>query len=224
MDINFLSKTPLFQGILPLEIDVLKHCLGLTEKKYKKQEVIFHAGDYTRSLGLVLSGSVSVEYVDIWGNKSILGQFGMGQIFAESYAFSPGTPLMVTIVANTDSSILFIDTHSMLTFCGKGCSYHSRLVQNLLKISAQKNIGLTRKIFHTSAKSIRSRLLSYLSFQVTEQGSYTFYIPYNRQQLADYLNVDRSALSNEISKMQKDGILITKKNHFTILDTAILSQ
>lgn len=224
MDYNFLCKTPLFQGILPKELEAMQPCLNLTQKKYKKQEIIFHAGNLIKKLGIVRSGSVCVEYVDIWGNKSILGQFGMGQVFGESYAFAPATPLMVNIVANTDAEIVLMDAQSMLQFCGKACSYHSRLIQNLLMISSQKNIGLTRKIFHTSAKSIRSRLLSYLSFEVTQQGSYAFYIRYNRQQLADYLNVDRSALSNEISKMQKEGILSVHKNHFSVLDTAVLQS
>lgn len=224
MDINFLSKTPLFRGILPEEIEAMEKCLHLKEKKYKKQELIYHAGDVIRSAGLVLSGSVSIEHDDIWGNKSILDKVGPGKIFAESYACAPSTPLMVNVVAATDCSVLFLEISHILKFCNHACSYHSKLIRNLLAISAQKNLNLSRKIFHTSSKSIRNRLLSYLSFQATQHGSYTFDIPFNRQQLADYLSVDRSALSNEIGKMQKDGLILAKRNSFSILDMKVMDH
>ncbi|RRD95488.1 Crp/Fnr family transcriptional regulator [Clostridiales bacterium COT073_COT-073] len=224
MDFNFLAKVPLFRGILPQEIEAMKDCLHLFEKKYKKNDVIYYAGDSIRTLGIILSGNVSIEHDDIWGNKSILDNIGPGQVFAETYACVPEAPLMVSVIADSDCSILFIDVAHILQMCTKSCNYHSKLIRNLLIISAQKNLNLSRRIFHTSAKSIRGRLSSYLSYQATKQGSYTFLIPFNRQQLADYLSVDRSALSNEISKMQKDGILKVSKNQFTILDVKALDS
>lgn len=224
MDFNFLAKIPLFRGILPHEIEALKDCLHLFEKNYRKNDIIYRAGDTIRTLGIVLSGSVSIEHDDIWGNKSILDNVGVGQVFAEAYACVPDAALMVSVIAASDCTVLFLDVAYLLQFCSKACNYHSKLIRNMLMISSQKNLNLSRRIFHTSSKSIRGRLLSYLSFQATKQGSYSFLIPFNRQQLADYLSVDRSALSNEISKMQKDGILKVSKNQFTILDVGVLES
>ncbi len=224
MELSFLIKTPLFRGILLQELESMQACLHLKEKKYKKNEVIYRAGDTVNDIGMVVQGNVSIEHDDIWGNKSILDTVGPGQIFAEAYACVPESPLMISVVAAGDCSVLFINTAHLLQFCSKACSCHSKLVRNLLTIASQKNLNLSRRIFHTSSKSIRGRLLSYLSFQAASQGSHSFLIPYSRQQLADYLSVDRSALSNELSKMQKEGLLRVNKNQFTILDTGILES
>ena len=209
MDHKLLENSPLFKDVAPKEIDAMLQCLGTEEKEYEKGEIIFHAGDVIHSIGLVLTGRVQIENDDLWGNKS-------GFAFAESYACLPGEPLMVSAIAAEPSRILFLDTGRVLTAYPSACSHHSRLVQNLLYISSQKNLNLSRRIFHTSSKSIRSRLLSYLSFQAAKAGSQDFYIPFNRQQLADYLSIDRSAMSAELSKMRKEGILETDKNHFVL--------
>lgn len=207
MDFNFLSKTILFRGIAPQDIQALMGCLNATAKKYKKDELIFCSGESTSFMGIVLSGSVSIENDDIWGNRSILDLIGPGQIFAESYACIPGEPLMINAVANENTEILFLNTQSMFSVCANTCAFHNKLIQNMLVISAQKSLNLSRRILHTSSKTIRGRLLSYLSYQATCHGSKSFEIPFSRQQLADYLNVDRSAMSNELSKMQRDGII-----------------
>ena len=216
MDHKLLENAPLFKDVAPEEIDAMLQCLGTEEKEYEKGEIIFHAGDVIHSIGLVLTGRVQIENDDLWGNKSVLESVGPGFAFAESYACLPGEPLMVSAIAAEPSRILFLDIGRVLTAYPSACSHHSRLVQNLLYISSQKNLNLSRRIFHTSSKSIRSRLLSYLSFQAAKAGSQDFYIPFNRQQLADYLSIDRSAMSAELSKMRKEGILETDKNHFVL--------
>lgn len=216
MDYNFLSRTVLFRGSSAEEIRVMLDCLGSEQKHYKKGEMIYYSGDTVQSLGLVLSGRAQIESDDIWGNKSVLDSVGPGMVFAETYACVPGEALMVNVVAAEDSEILFLNTARVLKVCPNSCEHHSKLIRNLLTLSAQKNLNLSRRIFHTSSKSIRGRLLSYLSFQASQQGSYEFSIPFNRQQLADYLSVDRSALSNELSKMQREGLLHVDKNHFQL--------
>ena len=128
---------------------------------------------------------------------------------------------MVNVIAMSDCEVLFLDVRKILKVCPNACEFHQNLVQNLLAISAQKNLNLSRRIFHTSSKTIRGRLLSYLSYQAMECGKNEFDIPYNRQQLADYLGVDRSAMSNELGKMQKDGLIEVKRNHFRILDVDV---
>lgn len=217
MDRYFLEKTMLFRGMSEKETEELMVCLEAEEQDYKKGSAIFREGDVTKTMGLVLSGSVHIENTDIWGKKSILDSIGAGQVFAETYAFVPGEPLMVSAVAAENCRILLLNVGHILHACPKACGCHERLLLNLLGIASQKNLNLSRRIFHTSAKSIHGRLMSYLSDQAARQGSYAFDIPYNRQQLADYLSVDRSALSNELSKMQREGILKVKKNHFLLL-------
>ena len=219
MDLLFLSKTVLFRGISPEEIKSMMGCLQAYTKNYTRGTIIHHAGDAVHSVGMVLSGSVSIENDDLWGNKSILDRVTPGQIFAENYACLPGELLMVNVVAVESTEILFLNTDKMFTVCSNTCMFHSKLVRNMLSISAQKSLNLSRRIMHTSSKSIRGRLLSYLSFQAAKHGSLEFEIPFNRQQLADYLSVDRSAMSNELSKMQRDGLLKVERSRFILQDT-----
>ena len=220
MDYLFLSKTVLFRGISPEEVKSMMSCLQAFTKSYLRGTIIHHAGNAIHSVGMVLSGSVSIESDDIWGNKSILDRVAPGQIFAENYACLPNELLMVNVVAVEPTEILFLNTEKMFTVCSNTCMFHSKLIRNMLSISAQKSLNLSRRIMHTSSKSIRGRLLSYLSFQATKHGSLEFEIPFNRQQLADYLSVDRSAMSNELSKMQRDGLLKVERNRFILQDTA----
>lgn len=216
MDYQFLQNTLLFHGCESSSILSMLDCLGAKQKSFLKGAVIFHAGQQVNSMGLVLSGSVQIENNDLWGNRSVLDRIEPGFIFAETYSFVQNEPMMVSAVAAQPSEILFLNANRILQTCPNTCPHHSRLIQNLLTISAQKTLSLSRRIFHTSAKTIRGRLLSYLSDYAARQNSREFTIPFNRQQLADYLSVERSALSNELSKMQRDGILKTEKNHFCL--------
>lgn len=218
MNLLFLTKILLFQGTDETEVKDMLTCLGSYTKKYEKGETIYQVGEVVQSLGLVLSGSVTIENDDVWGNKSILGHAGSGQIFAETYACIPGESLMVNVTAAEKTEILFLNTSRLLETCPNSCAYHSRLIKNLLQITSQKNLELSRRILYTSSKSIRGRLLSYFSHQSMQNGSRQFTIPFNRQQLADYLGVDRSALSNELSKMKADNLLDYHKNNFTLND------
>lgn len=219
MDYLYLSKTALFSGMKPEEIRHMLGCLDAKEKSYKKDEIIYYTGDIVTSLGIVLSGSVLIENDDIWGNRSVLDQAGPGQIFAETYACIPGEKMLVNVTAAEKTRVLFLDVGRMVKMCSQACEYHNRLIRNLLTVASQKNMNLSRRIFNTSSKSIRGRLLSYLSYQAVKAGSQEFDIPFNRQQLADYLSVDRSAMSSELGKMQKDGLIRFNKNHFYVYVT-----
>lgn len=217
MDCEFLTKTILFQGASAQDVQAMLHCLKAEVKNYRRGETIYHMGERIQAMGLVLSGSVSVEHVDVWGNKSVLDKVETGHVFAETYACMPEEPLMLNIVATETTEILFLNMQRVMHLCSNACEFHRTMIRNLLSVLLQKNLRLSSRIFHTSAKSIRGRVLSYLSFEATQRGRYAFEIPFNRQQLADYLNVDRSALSNELSKMQKEGLLKLERNHFTLL-------
>lgn len=217
MNLDLLLNCNIFRGISKEQIQTLLSSLKYKLKNYDKNEVIYRTGDRVTSLGIVMSGSVTIEYYDIWGNKSILDKLSSPQVFGETYACLSDEPIMVDAVATEPAQILLIEIASILEFPHPCCSFHNQLVKNLLIIAAQKNLVLSHRIFHTSSKSIRSRILSFLSFQAKKRGKLEFSIAFDRQQLADYLNVDRSALSNEISKMQKEGIIKVNKNHFVIL-------
>ena len=189
----------------------------MIERNFKKGDIILAEGEPTDQMGVVLSGMVLIEHCDVWGNRILLGNAAPGAVFAESYACIPGEPLQISVVASEDTSVLFLNVGKVLTTCTNSCEFHTKLVRNLLTVCAGKSLDLSRRILHSTSKSIRGRLMSYFSECIKKSGSYSFEIPYNREQLASYLGVDRSAMSNELSKMKKDGILKYSKNHFDIL-------
>lgn len=216
MNYLFLQNTSLFRGMKEYEIKEMLSCLTAREQSYKKDEIIFHAGNTVTEIGLIESGSVNIVVNFYWGNSNIFGHIEKGSIFGENYAAIPGQELLCDVVAAENSEILFLNINKLMTTCKNGCAFHHRLVHNLLRISAQKNLGLSTRMMHIAPKAIRERLLSYLSEQAFKNGNPHFTIPFDRQQLADYLGVDRSALSNELSKMQKDGLVTYHKNEFTL--------
>ena len=211
-----ITKTPLFQGISETEVQSLLAQIGAKEKTYKKGDIIYVAGQMVSAMGLVVSGSVTIENDDIWGNKSILDCIGVGHVFAETYSFLSKEPLLVTVVAAEQTKILFLPTAPLLQTIYHPTPCSAALLYNLLGVLAHKNIRLSQRIFHTSSKTIRGRLLSYFSSEAKAQNSLEITIPFPRQQLADYLGVDRSALSHELSKMQKEGLLTYHKNTFSL--------
>ena len=219
MNFPFLCTTPLFHGTDPEEAEAMLRCMGAYTRRYGRQETVYHMGETVQNLGLILSGGANIEADDAWGNRSILSHVGAGQIFAETYACLPQQSMMVSAVASQETVLLSLNAAALLTH---SCPSRDLILTNLLRITAEKNLALSRRIFYTSSKTIRGRLLSYLSDQAVLQGSLTFSIPFDRQQLADYLGVDRSALSNELSKLRREGLLTTRKNRFSLLTQADL--
>ena len=211
-----LSKIPIFQGIEEPEIASLLQCLQATERTYQKGESILSEGSITENMGIVLSGMALISCGDIWGNTSVLGHVTPGSVFAEVYACIPGEPLLITVSAAEDTTVLFMNVGRILSTCTNACPFHTRLARNLLTVCAHKSLQLSQRILHTSSKSIRGRLMSYFSQCAKQAGNSTFQIPYNRQQLADYLGVDRSAMCHELSKMQKEGLISYEKNRFLL--------
>jgi CRP-like cAMP-binding protein len=218
MNNNFLVNTNLFHGIREEELASLLNCLHAREKTYRKNEIIYRAGDIVKDIGLVEVGSVNIVVNFYWGSSNIFGHVEKGKIFAENYAAIPGKELICDVVAAEDSEILFLDFSKFSTTCSSACGFHQRVIHNLLRISALKSLSLSHRMMHTAPRSMREKLLSYLSEQAIVNESTSFTIPFNRQQLADYLGVDRSAMSAELSRMQKDGLLTYKKNNFQLSD------
>lgn len=211
-----LTNTQLFRGLSEAELTSLLGCLNASERRFQKGEVILSEGSTTENIGLILSGMAVISQSDIWGNNSILGHAAPGAVFAEVYACIPGQPMLVTVSAAEDTTVLFLNVGRVLATCGRACPFHTRLIRNLLSVCAHKSLQLSQKIQHTSPKSIRGRLMSYFSECAKRAGSNSFLVPYNRQQLADYLNVDRSTMCNELSKMRKDGIIEYERNRILL--------
>ena len=214
---DILSQARLFRSMEPEEIGAVLGCLSARKENYQKGERIFNAGDITDSLGLILTGSVNLVKEDYWGNRNIIAKLGALETFGEVYACMNRQPLNVTVQAASDTCLFFFNVHRILVTCSSACHFHTRLIQNLLEEIASKAFLLTQKIDHTSKRSTREKLLSYLSEQALQQGSASFNIPFNRQELADYLFVERSAMSAELSRMRQDGLIEYHKNHFTML-------
>lgn len=216
MDISMLKRMMLFHGMSDEEIKQVLLSLQVREKHFRKGSFVFHAGDITSRFGIVLSGSVTIETNDIWGNRTILSHIGAGQVFAETYALLSNEPMLVDVTVNEDSNIAFLQAPVQDVCLDPDQLWMSKMTSNLLKISSYKNLHLSGRSFHTSPKTIRGRVMSYLSTVSLQTGSNEFDIPFDRQALADYLNVERTALSKELSKMQKDGYFTVRKNHFAI--------
>lgn len=215
MNFAFISKTVLFRGCQENDIKLMAKHLNFKTGSYKKKDVIFGVGQIVTDIGLVLSGSVQIEHNDLFGNKSILAIIGAGGVFAEAYACTRNEPLMIDVIANGDCEILFISASKLFEQCSE-CDCKNKLIQNLVIIGAQKNLQLSKHNMHTTPKTIRGRLMSYFSEQISAQRSNKIIIPFDRQQLADYLNLDRSALSKELIKMKKDGLIEYHKNEFKV--------
>ena len=212
-----LTQTSLFSGISQADLSALLSCLAAVERRYSKGAVILAEGEPTQWMGLVLERRAIISCADVWGKSSILGFAEPGAVFGEAYACVPGEALLISVCAAEETRVLFLNVGKLLTVCGNACPFHARLIRNLLSISAGKNLQLSRRIFHTTPKSIRGRLLSYFSECAKKSGSLTFTLPFNRQQLADYLGVDRSAMSSELSKMQRDGLIQVQGGTITML-------
>ena len=198
------------------EIKSMLSCLGARLKTYKKGEYVFRQGENISDITVLLDGSLHIQKDDYWGNRSILGEISEGEMFGEAYAYDSGA-MLNDVVAVEDSTVIFFDVKRILTSCSNACRFHSIVVQNLFFAISEKNRKLVQKIGHMSKRTTREKLISYLSEQAKKQNSGVFTIPFNRQQLADFLSVDRSAMSNELCKMRDEGLIEFERSNFRLL-------
>lgn len=216
-----LRNSPFFQGMTEEEILSVLQCVSATVQHKQKDEYILRVGDSTESMGLVLSGSVLVLQEDLWGHRNIIHRIGPGEYFAEPFAATAGSVLNVSVVADEDAQIMLLNMERFLKTCPHACAHHSRMVRNLVSVMAKRVLDLNEKLTHMAKRSTREKLLSYLSAESMRQGKLSFTIPYDRQQLADYLSVERAAMSVELSKLQKEGLLKTNRNHFELFQCSM---
>lgn len=216
-DIKILQECSLFQDLTEKQIASVLKCVNVKYTSYAKDEYILHAGESTDFIGLILSGSAFMIQEDIWGNRNIIAPLHSGDFFAEIFAAKPGAILNSSVVAAEECEVYSINVDRLLRVCTNSCDHHHRIVRNLVTILANKTLLLNDKITHVSKRKTRDKLMSYLSSEAVRQGSLSFDIPYNRQQLADYLCVERAAMSAELSKLQEEGVLKTNHSHFELL-------
>ena len=212
-----LEKCPLFEGIDRADIPGMLACLGAVVRTVGKNQHILSEGDAAQSLGILLSGSAQVEKQDFYGIRSIVGRVEPGELFAESFACAGVAVLPVSVVAIEDSQVMLIDCRRITVSCSNACVFHSKMIFNLLKAVAARNLQFHQKLEITAKRTTREKLMAYLLTQAKQASSNAFTIPYDRQALADYLGVERSAMSAELGKLRKDGVLDFDRSRFVIL-------
>jgi len=215
--LDLLKTVKLFQGIEESNMQPLLSCLCAKVIHYEKWQTVFFSGESIGKFGIVLLGQVEVVQDDYYGNRSILAKIDIGNLFGESFACAEIKTLPVSVITTTESELLFIHCHRLAVPCAKACDFHSRLIQNMLRIVSMKNIALTQKNEFTSKRTTREKLMAYLSAEAKKAGGSRFTIPFNRQELADYLSVERSAMSAELSKLRDDCVISFHKNQFELL-------
>lgn len=212
--VSIIKQSQLFSGVGEEEINSMLKCLDATLHEYKKGEYVFRQGEYLSHIMILVKGKLHVQREDFWGNRSIINQINCGEMFGEAYVTPDSGSILNDVVAIEDSSVIFFDVRKILTVCSSACRFHTTVIQNLFFSISNKNRMLVQKLGHMSKRTTRDKLISYLSEQSQKSKSETFEIPFNRQQLADYLSVDRSAMSNELSKMKNEGLINFEKNRF----------
>ena len=215
--LKILKKCALFDGIGDQDLLRMLTCLGATVDSYDKKYTVMVEGTTAKYIGIVLSGSIQIMQMDYYGNRSILSSVKAGQVFGEAFACAEVEALPVSVVASEPCEIMMIDSGHILHTCQNNCGFHQQLIYNLMKDLASKTIMFHQRIEVTSKRTTREKLLTYLSMEAKAAQSRSFDIPFDRQALADYLEVDRSGLSAEIGKLTREGILESHKNHFELL-------
>ena len=213
------KKVPLFEGIAESELQSLLSCLSAKVRTYKKDEFIFSVGEPASLVGIIRSGDVHIVKEDFLGNRTIIAALSTGELFGEAFACARVKNLPVSAVATTECEIILIDFQKIISTCSSSCGFHSRMIENMLGIVASKNVMLNQKVEVISKRSTREKIIAFLSMYAQRTGRRQFEIPFNRQELADYICVERSAMSTELSKMQKDGLIRTTKHQFELLYT-----
>ena len=211
-----LKRIQLFSGVSDDEIVAMLNCLQARILTFKRGDYVFREGEHINHITVLVEGKLLVQHDDFWGNRNIVNVIRVGEMFGEAYVAPESGALLNDVIAEEDSSVIFFDIKRILTVCSTACRFHSMVVQNLFFSISEKNRTLVQKIGHMSKRSTRAKLLSYLSDEAKRHNSNQFTIPFSRQQLADFLCVDRSAMSNELCKMRDEGLLRFDKNEFTL--------
>ncbi|DAB12697.1 TPA: Crp/Fnr family transcriptional regulator [Candidatus Gastranaerophilales bacterium HUM_18] len=214
---NQIKNSPVFYGMNDEELRGLLECFNARIRRYEKDEMIIRQGDMIANIYLILDGEVNIEKDSYWGRRIIISRLSRNDNLALSFVGSKDVESSVDAIAIKDTLVLILSYEKCTSMCQNACTRHKVLINNLFQILSKENIELIQKIENVSQKTIRDKLLTYLSNEAQKRHSNSFDIHFNRQDLADYLNVDRSAMSFELSKLQKEGLIEYDKNHFELL-------
>ena len=214
--LQILKKCPLFLGIDENDLSVMLGCLGARVETFDKRYTIFAEGNPAKYIGIVLSGTAQTVANDYYGNRSILATSSVADLIGETFACADVESIPVSVVAHEPCEVMFIECQRILRSCSNACGFHATMIFNLMKDLAKKNIMFHERIEITSKRTTREKLLAYLAVRARVSDSSSFDIPFDRQELADYLEVDRSGLSAEIGKLKKEGVIDCRKNRFKI--------
>ena len=215
--IPILKRTQLFSGVGEEEIGAMINCLQAKLCTYKKGEYVLRQGEHLDKILVLVGGKLHIQRDDYWGNRSIINMVSVGEMFGEAYVAPESGTLMNDVLAVEDSVVVFFDVKRIITVCSSACRFHSIVVQNLFFAISEKNRKLVQKLTFMTKRTTREKLIAYLSEEAKRQNSSSFFIPFNRQQLADFLSVDRSAMSNELCKMRDEGLIEFEKSRFKLL-------
>lgn len=215
--VPILKRTQLFAGVGEGEIEAMLSCLQARLCTYKKGEYVLRQGEHIGTILVLVEGKLHIQRDDYWGNRSIIQMIGTGEMFGEAYVAPESGALLNDVQAMEDCTVIFFDVKRIITVCSSACRFHSMVVQNLFFAISEKNRKLVQKLGYMSRRTIREKLIAYLSEESKRQSNSEFSIPFNRQQLADFLSVDRSAMSNELCKMRDEGMIEFEKNRFVLL-------
>lgn len=215
--IPILKRTQLFSGVGEEEIGAMLNCLQARLCTYKKGEYVLRQGEHLDKILVLVGGKLHIQRDDYWGNRSIINMVSVGEMFGEAYVAPESGTLMNDVLAVEDSAVIFFDVKRIITVCSSACRFHSMVVQNLFFAISEKNRKLVQKLTFMTKRTTREKLIAYLSEESKRQNSSEFSIPFNRQQLADFLSVDRSAMSNELCKMRDEGLIEFEKSYFKLL-------
>lgn len=216
-NLKILMRSSLFQGVAEHDLEAMLNCLTATERKYKKNDVILLAGAKVTSVGILMEGSAQITRDDAEGNRTILSELGRADLFAEAYVAAASDEIPITVIATSDCRIVWIPFGKIIGTCSVACDFHRTLVQNMMRVIAMKNILMNEKMRILSCKTTKEKLMTYLSDYSEHVGKDRFKIPFSRNELADFLSVDRSAMSRELSKLREEGYLNYHKNEFELL-------
>lgn len=216
-NIKILKTSPLFQGVDDNDLEAMLSCLGATERKYRKNDVILLAGTRVTSVGILIDGNAQITRDDAEGNRAILSELEKSDLFAEAYVAAGSMEVPITVIATSDCRIIWIPFNKIVGTCSNACGFHKTLVQNMMRVIAVKNIWMNEKMRILSCKTTKEKLMTYLSDYSERVGKNKFRIPFSRNELADFLSVDRSAMSRELGKLRDEGYLKYHKNEFELL-------
>lgn len=216
-----ISHSPLFATLTAEELPHMLFCLNARRKQYDAKQFILREEDAVDDVGIILEGVVQIITEDLFGNRSITAKLGQGDLFGEVIASSRTPCSPVSVVAQSDCEILLLRFSKITTPCVRACAFHARVIENMMGVLAERNLLMVRKLSILSQRTIRDKLLAYLSWQSQEKESHEFTIPFTREELADYLCVNRSALSREISAMADEGLLASERSHFMLFNTTM---